>query len=161
MDSVGVVQRLIFDVGAHEGEDSAFYLSRGFDVVAVEANPILVEKLLDRFRDEISAGRFTLAIVNKMRARQGELERPLREWPRWHDEFVRSGYFARSVDKIREDVEYLYAFVRKKVSLGQDIQEGLELLQKRRDIDADIDRLKKELEEMEKTGKQQDKGGAE
>ena len=32
---------LIFDIGCHLGEDSEFYLRKGFKVVAVEANPEL------------------------------------------------------------------------------------------------------------------------
>jgi FkbM family methyltransferase len=36
---------LIFDLGAHVGADTAHYLSRGFRVVAVEANPDLAAKL--------------------------------------------------------------------------------------------------------------------
>lgn len=31
--------RLIFDLGAHDGKDSRYYLERGFKVVAVEAHP--------------------------------------------------------------------------------------------------------------------------
>ena len=31
-------RRLIFDVGMHKGEDTEFYLSRGHEVVGVEAN---------------------------------------------------------------------------------------------------------------------------
>ena len=30
--------RLIFDVGLHIGQDTAYYLSKGFSVVAVAAN---------------------------------------------------------------------------------------------------------------------------
>ena len=36
------VPDLIYDVGAHKGENSDFYLRLGFRVVAVEANPMLV-----------------------------------------------------------------------------------------------------------------------
>jgi FkbM family methyltransferase len=41
---------LVFDIGAHLGADTAYYLSRGFRVVAVEANPELARRLtaLDR-----------------------------------------------------------------------------------------------------------------
>jgi hypothetical protein len=34
---------LIFDMGLHKGEDTDFYLRKGFDVVAFEANPFLIE----------------------------------------------------------------------------------------------------------------------
>lgn len=48
---------LVFDVGAHEGEDTGFYLDLGYDVVAVEANPRLAAGLETRFASEVAAGR--------------------------------------------------------------------------------------------------------
>jgi len=30
---------LVFDIGMHNGDDTAYYLARGYRVVAVEANP--------------------------------------------------------------------------------------------------------------------------
>jgi FkbM family methyltransferase len=51
---------VVFDVGAHKGEDSSFYLRLGYRVVAVEANPALVEHLRARFRREITDGTYTL-----------------------------------------------------------------------------------------------------
>jgi len=52
--------RLIFDLGMNNGDDSAYYLSRGFDVVAVEANPSLCNKARDRFRTAIDERRLTI-----------------------------------------------------------------------------------------------------
>jgi FkbM family methyltransferase len=51
---------LIFDVGCHRGEDSRFYLQKGFRVVAVEANPALCRELRDMFFREIASGQFVL-----------------------------------------------------------------------------------------------------
>jgi FkbM family methyltransferase len=51
---------LIFDVGAHKGEDSDFYLKLGYRVVAIEAHPILAANLRKRFSGEIRTGRYTL-----------------------------------------------------------------------------------------------------
>jgi len=51
---------LIFDVGIHRGEDSAYYLALGYDVVGFEANPELVEHCQRRFASEIAHGRLTL-----------------------------------------------------------------------------------------------------
>jgi hypothetical protein len=34
---------LVYDVGFHQGEDTAFYLKKGFRVVAFEAHPRLAE----------------------------------------------------------------------------------------------------------------------
>lgn len=64
---------LIFDVGCNDGADSDFYLSKGFTVVAVEANPSLCTKLKRRFSRQIQDGRFWL--VEKAIAEQaGEVE---------------------------------------------------------------------------------------
>jgi len=51
---------LVFDVGAHVGEDSDFYLELGYRVVAVEANPDLAERLAKRFEQEIQRGRYII-----------------------------------------------------------------------------------------------------
>ena len=51
---------LIYDIGFHEGQDTDFYLKKGFKVVAVEANPDLCEQGRQRFSSEISEGRLTL-----------------------------------------------------------------------------------------------------
>jgi FkbM family methyltransferase len=48
---------LIFDIGAHNGDDTAVYLQLGYNVISIEANPALVEVLKKRFADEIKAGR--------------------------------------------------------------------------------------------------------
>ncbi|HEY7336929.1 MAG TPA: FkbM family methyltransferase [Bryobacteraceae bacterium] len=53
---------LIFDIGLHTGEDAAYYLSLGYRVVGVEANPILAEECARRFDPEIRDGR--MKIVN-------------------------------------------------------------------------------------------------
>lgn len=54
---------LIFDIGMHEGEDTRFYLSRHYNVVAVEANPELVERNKKKFSSFIDAGRLTIVNV--------------------------------------------------------------------------------------------------
>lgn len=45
--------KLIYDVGMNNGNDTAFYLSRGFRVVAIEADPTLVAAAATRFRDAL------------------------------------------------------------------------------------------------------------
>jgi FkbM family methyltransferase len=53
---------LIYDVGMNNGDDTAYYLARGFRVVAVEADPTLAEAAHRRFAAEIAAGR--LKVLN-------------------------------------------------------------------------------------------------
>jgi FkbM family methyltransferase len=51
---------LIYDIGLFDGEDTAYYLFRGYNVVAVDANPLMVERARSRFSKEIAAKRLTL-----------------------------------------------------------------------------------------------------
>ncbi|QYU67054.1 FkbM family methyltransferase [Leptolyngbya sp. 15MV] len=51
---------LIFDVGLHRGEDTAFYLALGYRVVAFEANPALIAACRARFASELAQGRLTI-----------------------------------------------------------------------------------------------------
>src|SRR4051812_4245839 len=44
----------------HNGDDSEYYLAKGYRVVAVEANPLLCAEAEQRFADEIAAGRMRL-----------------------------------------------------------------------------------------------------
>jgi FkbM family methyltransferase len=62
--------KLIYDVGAHLGEDTDFYLRKGFRVVAIEANPELTKKLRERFRSNLSDG--SLVIVDGAIAENSE-----------------------------------------------------------------------------------------
>jgi FkbM family methyltransferase len=55
-----LVPDLIFDVGMHRGEDTMYYLRKGFRVVAFEANPGLVDAARRRFAAEVAAGRLRI-----------------------------------------------------------------------------------------------------
>lgn len=51
---------LIYDVGASNGDDSYYYLHKGYRVVAVEPNPLSASILRTRFAAEISVGSLSL-----------------------------------------------------------------------------------------------------
>jgi FkbM family methyltransferase len=53
----------IYDVGLFDGADTAYYLFRGYNVVAVDANPLMIEKARSRFHKHIEASRLTLLNV--------------------------------------------------------------------------------------------------
>ena len=55
-----IVSDLIFDIGLYDGDDTAYYLHQGYRVVAVDANPYMIEGGKQRFAAEIKAGRLTL-----------------------------------------------------------------------------------------------------
>lgn len=62
-NSVRYVENLIFDLGANDGSDTAFYLAKGFKVVSVEANPVLSQKLAERFSSEITSKQLELLSI--------------------------------------------------------------------------------------------------
>ena len=57
---MGIDENLIYDVGLHRGEDSAFYLAMGYRVVAFEADPHLAAVNRARFSLELSEGRLEI-----------------------------------------------------------------------------------------------------
>ena len=64
---------VIFDVGCHTGQDSDFYLRKGFRVVAVEANTTLCAALKRRFASQIADGQFIL-IEKAIAEHDGQVE---------------------------------------------------------------------------------------
>ncbi|MBC7828687.1 MAG: FkbM family methyltransferase [Chitinophagaceae bacterium] len=55
-------KKVIFDLGAHKGEDSDFYLRKGFRVIAVDASDKMCEIIFENFKDH--PNREDLTIVN-------------------------------------------------------------------------------------------------
>jgi FkbM family methyltransferase len=52
--------KLIFDLGCHKGEDSEFYLKKGFKVVAVDPNPYCCKEVRNRLGMYIQTGQLIL-----------------------------------------------------------------------------------------------------
>lgn len=53
-------QDLIYDVGMHKGEDTSFYLQKGFRVFGFEADPALAQHCRERFQEFIRRGQLTV-----------------------------------------------------------------------------------------------------
>lgn len=52
--------KVVYDIGMHNGDDTDYYLKKGYRVVAVEANPLLCDAGRERFAEEISSGRLKI-----------------------------------------------------------------------------------------------------
>ncbi len=52
--------KVIYDIGANNGDDLAYYLLKAERVVAVEANPRLCEQILKRFQKEVELKRLII-----------------------------------------------------------------------------------------------------
>ena len=66
-------KNLVIDVGMHNGNDTAYYLHKGYRVVAIEANPRLVALGEQRFADAIRTDRLRILPVG-IAAERGEAE---------------------------------------------------------------------------------------
>ena len=51
---------LIYDVGLHKGEDTNYYLKKGFRVVAFEADPELIEGCKKEYQSQIESGQLVI-----------------------------------------------------------------------------------------------------
>ena len=49
-------KKIIYDVGMHKGEDTKYYLARGFKVIAFEADPDLAKACRIKFKKQIDDG---------------------------------------------------------------------------------------------------------
>lgn len=54
---------LIVDLGMNSGDDTEYYLKKGYRVVSVEANPTLCERAKERFREAIDTKRLMIRNV--------------------------------------------------------------------------------------------------
>ena len=107
---------LIFDIGMHRGEDSEFYLKKGFDVVGVEANPSLIAEIRHRFAADLQSGRLRL-IDRAISPRAGMVDffvNPYNaEWstisPSWADRNARRGAPSRQIQVPSTTLEELLA----------------------------------------------------
>jgi len=50
-------KKVVYDLGANNGDDIPYYLLKSDIIIAVEANPILCELMIEKFKVEIQAGR--------------------------------------------------------------------------------------------------------
>jgi FkbM family methyltransferase len=99
------MRQLIYDVGAHEGQDTDFYLKKGFNVIAVEASPQLCAELSERFSHAIRSGALTVVNV-AISDKDGEIDFYLNneasEWGTANPEFVaRNEHLGTKSTKIR------------------------------------------------------------
>jgi FkbM family methyltransferase len=51
--------KTIFDIGMYDGADTAYYLETGHRVIAVDANPDLIQQATARFASQIASGQLT------------------------------------------------------------------------------------------------------
>lgn len=94
--------KLIYDVGLNNGDDTAYYLNKGFDVLAIEADPILVSSAHQRFKSAISVGQLSILNIGigpKREVAKFWICEEFREWNSFDKEIAsRNGFAHHSID---------------------------------------------------------------
>ena len=95
--------KLIYDVGAYDGTDTAYYLSLGYNVLAIEADPALAERLRVKFCDAVRAG--TLQVLH-CGVTESDGERPFYICPKMQDwnSFDRNWATSRGMEVVEVSV---------------------------------------------------------
>jgi len=81
--NLNVCENLIFDIGMHSGQDTSFYLKKGFSVVGVEPNIDIVEQVRNEFSDYVSNNRLTIlskGISDRKETRKFYINKIHSEW---------------------------------------------------------------------------------
>jgi FkbM family methyltransferase len=92
---------LIYDVGMHTGQDTDFYLAKGFRVVAIEANPTLASAARLRFAEPIQRGRLTIinvGIAKERGARAFYINETISEWSSFDHSIASRGHPVKTVN---------------------------------------------------------------
>jgi len=63
MPPISSTAKLIYDAGMHNGDDTAHYLHQGNRVVAIEADPSLVNDAIRRFSGTLETGQLVILKV--------------------------------------------------------------------------------------------------
>jgi FkbM family methyltransferase len=87
------MSELVFDIGMHNGDDTAYYLARGYRVVAIEANPDMCAMARKRFANEITSGQLSIRNVG-IAETHGEMDfwvSSQTEWSSFHVENATKG----------------------------------------------------------------------
>jgi tetratricopeptide (TPR) repeat protein len=111
-----------------------------YDFLAKEAQKV---SLLD-------ASATVLQIIDSLKVDQLSTHTDLKGFMKYSDEFKRRVFFARGIDAVRQDMEYAYAVIMKLVNKSETIQVQQKTMEKQEDIDAEILKLKEEMQKLEK-----------
>lgn len=57
---MNVTKDLVYDIGLHDGKDTDYYLHKGYKVIAVDANPVMIKRAEKHYSSAIKSGQLQL-----------------------------------------------------------------------------------------------------
>ena len=89
------------------------------------------------------------AVLDSLKNKSTEFVKGFHEHQRYRHEFQRSSFFSRTIDQVKEDVEYAMAKVQKIMGVGGAGKAvDKKAAEQSKELDAEIERLKKEMEKI-------------
>jgi len=92
----------------------------------------------------------TLQASDSLHLQQQAMLKKLQAYEMFVDEFARTSFFSRSVDNVREDVEYALAVLGKLAGRSDAIKMQEKMMKKSETLDEEIEKLQEEMQELEK-----------
>jgi len=88
-------------------------------------------------------------VLDSLKNRSDSFIRGFHDFQRFQADFQREGFFSRSIDQVRDDLEYALATVQKiaGVAGGAEGRNQQRLQEQSRELEAEIERLRREMEE--------------
>ena len=99
-----------------------------------------------------SQSSFVVSQIDSLHTHQIENANKLADYYRFNDEFARRSFFARGIDKVKEDVEYALAKAEKTLGIkgaAKDLQKASEAAE---EVDDELKKLQEELKALEQGG---------
>jgi len=90
------------------------------------------------------------AVLDSLKNKSTEFVKGFHDHQRYRHGFQRATFFARTIDQVKEDVEYALATVQKIMGMtGAGSAADKKAAEQSKELDAEIERLKKEMENIE------------
>ncbi len=113
-------------------------------------------QMSDRVEDFSTVGSTShlVKVLDSLKTLHGDYLQKFDKHYEYESNFTRTSFFSRGIDQVREDVEYALATVQK--IMGQDVEGTQKLDEEAQDLDMEIERLRREMQEMEKGGEEEE-----
>jgi tetratricopeptide (TPR) repeat protein len=146
--AVGILSDALTELETHVriSKDSLDVLNRMYGATRGDYNEIAARA------QELAASRqssHVLGLIDSLGNRQQDRKRAIDAHLRFLDENGRSEFFARTLSKIKEDVEYALAISQKLGGVAEAAKVQKDLRTKEKQIDQEIERLKEKMETLE------------
>ncbi len=90
-----------------------------------------------------------MQIIDSLHTNQKNRLEDINDYLSFSDQFVRRRFFARNIDKIKEDVEYAYAVIQKIKNRQPDVEANQKMMKEKENIDEEMEKLEEEMKQLE------------